>query len=125
MGDEIISFKTAKLAKEKGYDLECANSYTIKGEVNSSINYTGELFFDKIDINNAKANGHIITLAPTQTALQKWLREEHNIYLTFTGNKYFSSFNVLEPTIESYFKDVENHYEKALEKILYKSLKYI
>lgn len=70
MKEQLISFKTAKLAKEKGFNITNRNSYDEN---------TGLML--PLD-----PHGHCYTLegvcpAPTQSLLQKWLREEHNIHI--------------------------------------------
>jgi len=78
MEEKIITLETAKLAKEKGFDWKCLNYWGINyatGEIpqiNSSFNrhpqnYNGDKFVDQS------------YSAPTQSLVQKWLREEHNI----------------------------------------------
>ena len=66
MEDQLISFETAKLAKEKGVDLHTINCYDKRGKL-------WALHSD----NNVK---HKIS-APTQSLLQKWLREKYNIHI--------------------------------------------
>ncbi len=53
MKDELVSFETAKLAKEKGFD------------ISTSI------------VNLTVGTGEVISI-PTQSLLQRWLREVHN-----------------------------------------------
>jgi len=67
MKEELISLDLANLAKEKGFDQKsCDQGYIIS---------TGELSYDySIDYCNGKA-----IAAPTQSLLQKWLRDIHNI----------------------------------------------
>lgn len=68
MQEELITFETAKLAKEKGF-----------------IKYTNFRYMSK-DVEGCLVNiGDLTTLAgadisaPTQSLLQRWLREVHNI----------------------------------------------
>jgi hypothetical protein len=73
MKDELISFETAKLAKEKGFKLQ-SNPF---GYVTKFYNHnTGALLSygrtGRTDISKAY-------YAPTQSLLQKWLREKHKI----------------------------------------------
>lgn len=75
MEEQLITFKTAKLAKEKEFDWKTLVwEYEKKGTYdprNSScypIDYNNEFKEDRISI-------------PTQSLLQKWLREEHNWYV--------------------------------------------
>ena len=66
MKEQLISFETAKLAKEKGFKL--------------GIGWHGfeDKFFDE---NGNPSNNHRggNLCRPTQSLLQKWLRVEHNI----------------------------------------------
>jgi hypothetical protein len=61
MEDQLISFETAKLAKEKGYDFE------------NTWEYIDKMFRYKHDMTR---------FLITQSLLQKWLREKHNIIIT-------------------------------------------
>lgn len=67
MKDELISFETAKLSKEKGFDLRQDTFYL-----------NGNLWNDHI---GRTCSGEIIE-APTQSLLQRWLREQHMIYIS-------------------------------------------
>ena len=68
MREKYINIETAKLAAEKGFNIETRNSdYMVDG------NYTGEV-------------GSCISCTeyapcPNQALLQKWLREVHQIYV--------------------------------------------
>ena len=78
MKDQLIIFETAKLAKEKGFNIPCPLAYH-EGNLEGSEEYLGQELFDAEDIDNAKLNDYDCYLAPTQSLLQKWLREEHKI----------------------------------------------
>ena len=85
MQEQLISFETAKLAKEKGFDIPQNKMYSFGSEMFSSIleikfhdgnkhecsiepyNWNG-----KIGVTSTKYYS-----APTQSLLQKWLREVH------------------------------------------------
>ena len=70
MTDELIQFETAKLAKEKGFDLmhECKDGFhPDTGEVLSPT------FWDYV-LGDKRLVGR-----PTQSLLQKWLREVHEL----------------------------------------------
>jgi len=69
MKEQLINFETAKLAKEVGFDNGC---YHLHGE------YDGYVGIHNID-NFNRSNDKKQYSAPTQSLLQKWLREEHNI----------------------------------------------
>ena len=68
--EELISFETAKLAKDKGFNWKVSLHYESNGD----------RFFDKVECNFN--NVELICSAPTQSLLQKWLREVHNIIVT-------------------------------------------
>lgn len=156
MKEQLISFETAKLAKEKGFDILCFNYYFEDGEFKENIltgqnGYYGddyEVEFEEFleDWNDkmltkknggrcfgcSKNKGYLETFsAPTQSLLQKWLREVHNIHtnvhygLTFTfkingdlkGNDYVD-YSEMD-------KFWGRTYEEALEKGLQEALKLI
>ena len=77
--EQVVSFKVAKLAWEKGF-----RDTTGKWRGKSYYNYKGELNGDVIDQlrpanrNNPKFDS---VAAPTQSFLQTWLREIHDIHI--------------------------------------------
>ena len=112
MKEQLISFETAKLAKEKGFALMTVGSH--------QYNYfeedgrEGGISWGHLNLNNAAQ--------VPQSLLQKWLREEHKIIVSVDINeeeKYFLSITGLGMYGE--FKD----WEQALEKGLQSALKLI
>ena len=92
MTDTLISFETAILAKEKGFNKKVLFSYENSykksflycGGVlyNSSKNkysYTENLEYNLYNHNSQKKLK--VYSAPSQSLLQKWLREKHNIII--------------------------------------------
>jgi hypothetical protein len=84
MKESIISLETAILAKEKGFDCDYFYHYNEDGQVTENsdivnIGCEGGLSTDHHLMNNTYAG---ILIAPTQALLQKWLREEHHIYVS-------------------------------------------
>lgn len=79
MTEELISFETAKLAKEKGFDEICYYLYDLEEE---SIGAFENGKFHKNSKINLPIRSEDIVTAPTQSLLQKWLREEHRIHIT-------------------------------------------
>lgn len=92
--EQLITFETAKLAKEKGFKELCfaafhkdnSGDYSKKGYFESGIISQSEYFKfptmsngDKIAVLQ-KYYIHTI-LRPTQSLLQKWLRKVHKIYV--------------------------------------------
>jgi hypothetical protein len=73
MTEQLISFETAKLAKEKGFNWKCYQAYDwISGFPGNT--HTG--------YNNWNKFGDGKASAPTQSLLQKWLRDEHKIFVS-------------------------------------------
>lgn len=117
MKEQLILFETAKLAKEKGFKEECSSHID--------------------EFNDNEGHRHIITnhvhagyRQPTQSLLQKWLREKHNvdiiIYVLTKGmdnvwsgymvaliyyckiQKSFSKFKTYEEALEKGLKEALN-----------------
>lgn len=72
MKDELVTFETAKLAKEKGFDESC--SYYIDSRF-PTLHCTG-------DLDEQNIHPSLDYKAPTQSLLQRWLREQHMIYIS-------------------------------------------
>jgi len=116
MKDELVSFETAKLAKEKGFDIYQPYRYDDEKRIYHGRDQT-------FNIN-----------APTQSLLQKWLREVHNIHIQvhFINNsyllkiKYFEKESIVDFNIKNYrYKTRYKTYEEALEVALLEALKLI
>ena len=121
MTDQLISFETAKLAKEKGFNLNFPTAvYIEEGDLWISQNLLNERI-------TGKPFPKILFTAPTQSLLQKWLREVQKtdiiINVTSTTNEYWSSIpNFIRGTLKS---DCFKTYEEALEQGLIEALKLI
>lgn len=124
MVDELITFETAKLAKEKGFNIIYNVAYCEQGilrSCNPDFNLVGY------------HNQGLATLAPTQSLLQKWLREKHNVIIDVQLDqtsypKY--CFNVYKYEDFGNWEDIDNPdwglystYEKAVEDALKLGLK--
>lgn len=134
MKEQLISLETAQLAKEKGFDWECIESYD---PVNSELYPVGLLSNNPVTLENFLIDynyydNHIS--APTQSLLQKWLREKHNFSLLATVDTYESgdySFEIWKTLVgeEPYMKMESSTnwetYEQALEEGLKEALKLI
>jgi ABC-type uncharacterized transport system permease subunit len=122
MTETLISFETAKLVKEKSFNEACVWYFTPE-----LIEYGF-----KIPLKNSEL-GEFYS-APTQSLLQKWLREVHNIhisikiytYINFNKIKHQFSIRNLNNKI-TYSKTIYSisTYEEALEEALFESLKLI
>ena len=67
MEDEIVSFLVAKLARDKGFKEDCWLFYDNGSTLTHSITKV--------------SNKMKLIAAPTQSLLQRWLREKHGIYI--------------------------------------------
>lgn len=141
MKEQLISFETAKLAKEKGFDVDTIEYYTPKGYQTESEGYRTERL-ERTNWNNGKGSYPTLSKdvecsAPTQSLLQKWLRESHKIYVEPRFNSEDFAQEGLKAKVQWYcwvFKPMNyesenetsyNTYEEALEKGLIQGLKLI
>lgn len=127
MEEKVVNFETAKLVKEKGFSGFC-NGYYYKdtGECEGLYCYYSEGLME-IDYSDS-----LCCQAPTQSLLQKWLRDNRDMWVTvlFDGITYrVSIWGRYTPTddeiIISPFEDPDNWlttYEQALEEGLKKAL---
>ena len=85
MQEQIITFETAKLVKEKGFNIPVIKYYTPKGYCSESEGYQTERL-EESNWNNGMGSyptlsKDVCCSAPTQSLLQKWLREVHQLYV--------------------------------------------
>ena len=67
--EDYVSFETAKLLKEKGFDTVSHYHY----------DKDGDLLFTTFSVNNALYTSNVV--APTLQIAMKWLREVHDMYI--------------------------------------------
>ena len=119
--EQYISFETAKMAKEKGFNEFCFHYY----------NGTKIVDTNGISINNEKLDNEFereqFYAAPTQSLFIKWLRENHRISVEYYFEKtpmdwsvavvlmdeicntiYFTGFNICEEAIEKGLQEALN-----------------
>ena len=118
MRDQLISFETAKLAKSKGFDEYCDGYITEHGEEH--------------DYGAGYKNSYGYTTQPTQSLLQRWLREVYNIHFLMkifydvTTEKITYACDPIQVNgIETIRLLPQNTYELALEAGLQAALKLI
>ena len=134
MKEQLISFETAKLAKEKGFNESCVFAYF---NLEDGHKFNGKLDnFDHGQNRQIYPKGknseydHTYVTAPTQSLLQKWLREKHNISIKIddfvTNERIRYDYNVcVLGSQEDNPKGVYRTYEEALEEGLLEALKLI
>ena len=85
MKEQLISLETAKLAKEKGFDWEC-NCVFFENGIDDDLLYyeasAGKTQNSLLEEHYFSCDDKPFCTAPTQSLLQKWLREVHKIYVT-------------------------------------------
>lgn len=81
MKEQLIDFETAKLAKDKRFNIRCADMFTDKPSVITNIAAWDE---DKYP-DYFKQD---LIWRPTQGLLQRWLREIHNIHINIIYEEY-------------------------------------
>ena len=162
MKEQLISLETAKLAKEKGFKTSYHSYYFEDGEfrehkIETSNGYYGDIvIYEQEEFygnwNDAfltakngnrcfgcnKSQGYFETYtAPSQSLLQKWLRETHQLHLEIqvqdyveTPKFYWNIFgtyknNKMIRCIANSPREDYVSYEEALEAGLQKALSYI
>ena len=81
--EDYVSFETAKLLKEKGFDAECHSYYYPYRSLDGSIQYDrdksaqsrNKIWYNVSSLKNLPKDHY---LAPTLQMAMKWLRKEHN-----------------------------------------------
>lgn len=162
MKESLIKFETAVLAKEVGFDVKCFSGeclyfYTNPKSKMFGIDEEGR-YYDIKNISKklyergeeATLNDENVYLALTQSLLQKWLREVHNVEISvlrytysggvYQGRKYMYGIDQYDPEYNFEIEENSNHwilnerksvgykfntYEEALEEALKESLKLI
>lgn len=125
MEESLISFETAKLAKEKSFNLNVRSMYLedkLYVDTNSKGNYNNVSW-----VRTWRSSPNDDTLStPTQSLLQKWLREVHNIEVfAKSGYKNLVKIGFYYGGDLEYSKTIFKTYEEALEIGLQEALKLI
>ena len=137
MQDQLVSFKVAKLAKEKGFDIPVLNCYNENGELGDveSLCFVNYNQFKNVDGSNTNMYS-----APTQSLLQKWLRDKHKIHIfvipcepsSYSKYKDLSVvwiYDIYKPLLVEYGHSNKGDnllsYEQALDEGLYEALTLI
>ena len=153
--EEMVSFATAKLAKEKGFSVPTNMYYenSLTEQIHEEDGTSGPFGWERGEIN--LQSGYFINnwkesdfsnkswymcSAPTQSLLQKWLRDKHKLVLTidYLFDSKDESYHVFTYSLYSMIQKARNavkginvqsklyhSYEEALEEGLTESLKLI
>ena len=95
MEDEIVSFETAMLLKEKGFNEPCSHYYEDNDLYKLGYYHGDGTGFVR---NNSPIDGRFLCekmqcTAPTQSLAKKWLRETRNI--TFNANPHSNDGKII------------------------------
>ena len=92
MNEAYVSFDTAKLLKEKGFDWKCNHyymenisgdeHYLLPGSIMYGKDYNKRIKLNELGVNINTSSGKISV--PTQQMVCRWLREEHKIDISVT-----------------------------------------
>lgn len=127
MQDQLVSFQVAKLAKEKGFDGFCFDAYNAH-KMKYSNGWLEYIDDNEIEIPfTSESLKPEDILAPTQSLLQKWLREVHNIVIDISpyilSDSYY--YSVHHDVTVDVGEHVYDTYEEALEAGLIEALNLI
>lgn len=127
MEEQLILFKTAKLAKEKGFNFNVLNCYSENEELGDVECHLLHNFNNHKTIKGSNTN---LYSAPTQSSLQRWLREIHMIHIVskpfYDAHEHKTTYVsdiisikhpnriIKSPRCDSYEEALEYALEKAL-----------
>lgn len=128
MEETLVSFNIAELAKEKGFNEECRFHYEVESK-ESTFNIEYEPLRNSEIINGYGKLKYPMISAPTQSLLQKWLREVHHIDIEARGCRYAGDMvtDHYQPYVNGAVLNLKKYptYEEALEFALTEALKLI
>lgn len=113
--EQFVSFETAKMLKEAGFDVPCTSQYT-----------ENEFAWENLRKTDFNKNGYVFS-RPTQALAARWLRESHNIdVMVDVYNRDYYVCNVYKNKHLMIIRDiVTSSFEKALEEGLCEAIKSI
>ena len=130
MRDDVILFETAKLARDKGFKIPCDGRYYWDHKWQLSL--MGAV---KCTNNSDLKDRYASYCAPTQSLIQKWLRDEHRIYVTVSsiedGETILFDYSIKQKAQIFVFSEIQlklqefKTYEEALETGIIKALNLI
>lgn len=82
----IVSFKVAKLAKGKGFNYNCYCGYDKNGEIYRPHYWEPSCETNMIVLKESDLDEDVICLAPTQSELQKFIREKRGVHIEIHRN---------------------------------------
>lgn len=121
MIEQIISLETAKLAKKAGYNISAKSFYGCDYPAGGEPNKLMTIELKKVGLEETQ-DGTLVYSAPTQSMLQRWLREYRRIHVPIWFNKLTEKYRneLLNPDDREF-----PTYEESLEFGLHESLKML
>lgn len=129
MKEQIISLKTAELAKQLNFNIRTYQFYDNNDNLSIGIEYAYSNWNNGIGHHPILAE-EVKCSAPTQSLLQKWLREKYNIHIdiiSYSLEKIYFYYEIkryvdekLQPICD--YNESCTTYEKCLENALYDAL---
>ena len=122
--EDYVSFETAKLLKENGFDGECIAYYSEFKDNNTNLHR----WRNRSNYVNVKNSGY--TLVPTLQMAMKWLRDVHkkviNVeYIDFLEHGEVWSYSVLDRnTFHKFTEKSESFTEHSYEEACEEGIKY-
>ena len=130
--EDYVSFKTAKLLKEKGFDENTPVNYFV-GDDKSRGCVVGEMIYHQ----RAEEDTHLIA-CPTLQMAMKWLREVHHLFIAIhprlsSTDSYWITADIYKVKRKSslyHIEDVDDYYcvaicdETSFEKACEAAIKY-
>lgn len=129
--EDYVSFETAILLKEKGFNEKCQRVYMHTGKCICSPNFMeGESFVDNADIEATAiyvgwityTQGDYAYLCPTLQTAMKWLREAHKIFIEpkMSKNTFLWGYRVSisNGSTRCIHANIFNKYEEACEEAI-------
>lgn len=75
--EDFVSYETAKLLKEKGFDGECIGYYW-------DMDKTFDIHYELLSYSDGNLRNELV-LVPTLQMAMKWLREVHNVFIDISS----------------------------------------
>ena len=120
--EDYVSFETAKLLKEKGFDCICVKCYDFDG---SLVSVEPNCYADDNNVDWSRW-----TNAPTLAIAMKWLRDIHRLvinieYIDFLEHGEVWSYEILNrDTFQTFTKKCESFTEHSYEQSCEAAIKY-
>ncbi len=96
--EDYVSFETAKLLKEKGFDEECSCFYNNIDYGTPGLEVDGRLYYKNSALDDEEY------AAPTLQMVMKWLREAHNIFIGISVCERYENQMDVETKVMFFFE---------------------